>query len=117
MPFLKIIMPQLDGLIIQSQVNFFLFFFIGYFFFLKYILPLISFFFKLKHKLVVSNLNWFSNNFNMLIFYRKNFLFGLFKLVNMFKVVSFFKNKTFIFFNLYLFDYLMVKNAVDKKNK
>ena len=52
-------MPQLDGLIIQSQVNFFLFFFLGYFFFLKYILPLISFFFKLKHKLIISNLVWF----------------------------------------------------------
>jgi len=108
-------MPQLDGLIIQSQVNFFLFFFLGYFFFLKYILPLISFFFKLKHKLIISNLVWFSKNFNLLIFYRKTFLFSLFKLVNMFKIVRFFKNKTFIFFNLYLFDYIMVKNSLAKK--
>lgn len=108
-------MPQLDGLIIQSQVNFFLLFFVGYFFFLKYILPLISFFYKLKHKLIISNLNWFSKNFDLLIFYRKNFLFSLFKLVNLFKIVSFFKNKTFIFFNLYLFDYIMVKNILSKK--
>jgi len=108
-------MPQLDGLIIQSQLNFFLFFFIGYFFFLKFILKLISFFFKLKHKLIISNLNWFNKNFNMLIFYRKNFLFSLFKLVNLFKIVGFFKNKTFIFFNLYLFDYLMIKNTSNKK--
>lgn len=108
-------MPQLDGLIIQSQVNFFLFFFLGYFFFLKYILPLISFFFKLKHKLIISNLTWFSKNFSLLIFYRKTFLFSLFKLVNMFKIVRFFKSKTFIFFNLYLFDYVMVKNSLAKK--
>ena len=110
-------MPQLDGLIIQSQLNFFLFFFIGYFFFLKFILPLISFFFKLKHKLIISNLNWFNKNFNMLIFYRKNFLFSLFKLVNLFKIVSFFKNKTFIFFNLYLSDYILVRNIINSKKK
>lgn len=108
-------MPQLDGLIIQVQLNFFFFFFLGYFFFLKYILPLISFFYKLKHKLVISNLTWFSKNFNLLIFYRKHFLFSLFKIVNLFKIVSFFKNKTFIFFNLYLFDYVMIKNSLNKK--
>lgn len=108
-------MPQLDGLIIQSQINFFLLFFIGYFFFLKYILPLVSFFLKLKHKLIISNLNWFNHNFSLLIFYRKHFLFSLFKLVNLFKIINFFKNKTFIFFNLYLFDYLMLKNVLNKK--
>lgn len=108
-------MPQLDGLIIQSQINFFIFFFVGYFFFLKYILPLVSFYMKLKHKLIISNLLWFGKNFNLLIFYRKFFLFSLFKIVNMFKIVNFFKNKTFIFFNLYLADYVAVNNSLTRK--
>ena len=81
----------------------------------KYLLPIISFFFKLKNKLVISNLIWFNKNFNLLIFYRKTFLFSLFKIVNMFKIVRFFKNKTFIFFNLYLSDFIMVKNFLVKK--
>lgn len=108
-------MPQLDGLIIQSQINFLIFFFIIYFFFLKYILPLISFYMKLKHKLIISNLVWFNKNFSLLVFYRKFFLFSLFKLVNLFKIVGFLKNKTFIFFNLYLMDYLAVNHSLSKK--
>lgn len=110
-------MPQLDGLIFQSQVNFVFLFFLGYFVFLKYLLPLVIFLLKIKNKLIISNLNWFNNNFNLLIVYKKNFVSGCFKLVNLFALVSYLKNKTFIFFNLYLFDYLLAKNIYKKKNK
>lgn len=110
-------MPQLDYLILQSQLNFLILFFIGYFFFLKFILPVISFSLKLKHKLVLSNLNWFHSNFNYLIFYKKNFLFTLLKLVNLFKVLNLLRNKNFIFFNLYSFDYLLTQSFFSKKKK
>ena len=110
-------MPQLDYLILQSQLNFLILFFIGYFFFLKFILPVISFSLKLKHKLVLSNLNWFHSNFNYLIFYKKNFLFTLLKLVNLFKVFNLFSYKNFIFFNLYFFIFFLKKFFFFKKKK
>jgi len=108
-------MPQLDGLIMQSQVNFIVLFFIGYFLFLKYLLPLISLLLKIKNKLIVSNLNWFNRNFNLLIIYKKNFVSSCFKLVNLFGLVNYLKNKTFIFFNLYSFDYLLIKSMFRRK--
>lgn len=110
-------MPQLDHLIIQSQVNVIILFFIGYFIFLKYLLPIISFILKIKHKLIISNLNWFNNNFSLLVVYNKNYISSCFKLVNLFSIINYLKSKKFIFFNLYSFDYLLIKNILKKKNK
>ena len=46
-------MVQLDNLIIVSQLQFLLFFFLGYFYFLKKILPIISMELKLKQKVLL----------------------------------------------------------------
>lgn len=107
-------MPQLDLLILQSQVNFFVVFFIGYFIFLKYVLPIISFFLKMKYKLIVSNLNWLKLNSQHLIFYKKSFLVSLIKLSSLFQLIDYIERDRFVFFNLYSFDYYFVRTVYKK---
>jgi len=60
-------MPQLDFLIMTSQTIFLFIFLLGYVFFIKNILPMISFEIKLKELLEFSYLKWFDANQSKLI--------------------------------------------------
>jgi hypothetical protein len=108
-------MPQLDFLILSSQINFLFIFFFGYFLFLKELLPFVSYFLKIKYKLIISNLNWFNNNFNKLLFNRKSLLISLLKLSSFLNIIYFFKKENFFFFNLYLQDFLVLRNLKNHK--
>jgi hypothetical protein len=106
-------MPQLDLLILQSQLNFLIVFFFGYLFFLKYFLPLVSFFLKVKYKLIVSNLNWVRENEKNFVFYKRSLLISMIKLTNLLNLIKFFKSNRFVFSNLYNYDFIYVrKNLV-----
>lgn len=60
-------MPQLDFLIVTSQSFFLVLFFIGYLFFLKSILTIISFEMKMKELVELHYLRWFDGNQSKLL--------------------------------------------------
>jgi hypothetical protein len=59
-------MPQLDPLILSSQTIFLWLFLVGYFFFLKFILPIIAFEIKLEELVQLSMLRWFEHHIRFL---------------------------------------------------
>jgi hypothetical protein len=103
-------MPQLDSTILQVQVNSLIVFFFGYFVFLKYLLPLLSFFLKSKSKLIILNLSWIKNNSSELLIYKRSFLISVLKFSSFLNVINFFNKDRFIFCNLYNLDHLIVRN-------
>lgn len=54
MKHIKISMPQLDSYILASQLNILILFIVGYLLFKYYILPMVTLFFKLDTKLILS---------------------------------------------------------------
>lgn len=66
-------MPQLDSFILASQLNILIIFIIGYLLFKYYILPVVTIFFKLDTKLVITSYNNFSNVSSYLIVYKSLF--------------------------------------------
>ena len=70
-------MPQLDFLIMTSQTIFLFIFLFGYVFFIKNILPMISFEIKLRELLEFSYLKWFDANQNKFIVMDKVLLSSL----------------------------------------
>jgi hypothetical protein len=111
-------MVQLDNLIIVSQLQFLLFFFLGYFFFLKKILPIISIELKFKQKVLLHHMNWLYNNINKLVFYRTS----SFTLLARFKsYVDFFyynvSTKRNIFYGVYGIDLLSIKSQYLNRRK
>jgi hypothetical protein len=103
-------MPQIDIIIIVSQLQFLLFFFLNYFFFLKKVLPLISIKIKVKQKLLLSHINWFSNNINKLIFYRDSYYSLLVKYRSILNFTNLFTCKHNIFYGIYNIDLLLIRS-------
>jgi hypothetical protein len=102
-------MVQLDNLIIVSQLQFLLFFFLGYFFFLKKILPIISMELKFKQKLLLSHMNWLSNNINKLIFYKRSYFNLLVKFKSLLEFFNTFIKKRNFFYGVYDIDLLSIR--------
>lgn len=112
-------MPQIDFFILNSQINFIIFFFLGYFFFLKYILSYIAFMSKINYLLVLTNLSWFENN-NTISDDCFSFI-ETSEYVSMFidKINSFIlktKKNLYINYNIYLQDYLLIRKTYKHTN-
>lgn len=91
-------MPQLDMIMFFSQINFLFIFFLGYFLFLKYILPILSFEIKLKGLVELNYLKWFSVYKNNLIINPKIYLSLIRNLNIFFKYFLFLGNaRTYVF--------------------
>jgi hypothetical protein len=110
-------MVQLDNLILVSQLQFLLFFFIGYFFFLKKILPIISIELKFKQKILLSHMYWFTNNINKLVFYRHSYFSLLVKFKSLLEFFNIFIRKRNVFYGVYDIDLLSIKFQYLNKNR
>jgi hypothetical protein len=102
-------MVQLDNLIIVSQLQFLVFFFLGYFFFLKKILPIISMELKFKQKVLLSHMNWLSKNINKLIFYKHSYFNLLVKFKSLLEFFNTFTKKRNFFYGVYDIDLLSIR--------
>lgn len=110
-------MPQLDHLIIPSQLLFFFFFFLGYLVFLKYILPIISFEMKLKELVELTFLQWFDRNQTRLIQVDKTYLELIKSANSLLKFISYLiKPKRMVFGILYKYDLLLLRSKYRVKN-
>jgi hypothetical protein len=78
-------MPQLDFYMFAAQSLFIFVFLLGYFLFVKYILPILSFEMKLKELLPLFYLNWFDQNQKHL--YGSPYSFLELALLNQLKVI------------------------------
>lgn len=111
-------MPQLDVIIFSSQTLFILFFLVGYFLFLKYILPFIAFELKLKQLLELQYLNWFNSNLNRLISLDKinlellTFVNSLFRTLN-----SIVLPKKIIYSLIYSYDLLVYRSIYRRRTE
>lgn len=106
-------MPQLDLLIFSSQVSFVFLFWLGYFIFIKTILPLVSMEMKLKQVKLLNNLFWFKHNLNKTVFFRLPFGKLLVKTRGILNSIDFIFSKKQVFFGIYQPDLLFLK----QKNK
>jgi len=102
-------MPQIDIYIVVSQLQFLLFFFIGYFFFLKKILPLISLEMKFRQKVLLFHMNWFTNNINQVVFYKKAYSTLLVRFKLLLEIFNFIIKKRNIFYGIYDIDLMLVR--------
>lgn len=102
-------MPQIDIFIVVSQLQFLLFFFLGYFLFLKKILPLISLEMKFKQKVLLYHMNWFTNNVNQTIYYRESFSTLLVKFRSLLEIFNFIIKKRDVFYGIYDIDLMLVR--------
>jgi hypothetical protein len=107
-------MPQLDFLILSSQTSFVIFFWFGYFLFIKNILPLLSIELKSKQKFVYSNILWLKNNVFRTLFFSLPFGRLLTKTKRMIFSVDFIVLKKNIFFGIYNVDLLYIKDKLQK---
>jgi hypothetical protein len=102
-------MPQLDILIFSTQVSFVFLFWIGYFIFIKTILPIVSMEMKLRSKRLLSNLIWFKQNLNNVLFFRLPLGKLLVKTRGMLNSVDNIFAKRKVFFGIYQQDLLLLK--------
>jgi hypothetical protein len=102
-------MPQLDFLIIGNESFFIFFFMLGYFFFVKNILSIISFELKLKTKLEIYYLQWISKNMNILNESDIFFLDLLIKLQNLINIFDLIISPKKLLFGIYKTDLLYLK--------
>jgi hypothetical protein len=102
-------MPQLDFIIFSTQTSFVFFFWIGYFIFLKTILPLVSMEMKLKQKRLLRSLFWFKNNLKKTLFFRLPLGKLLVKTRGILNSVDFIFSKKQVFFGIYQPDLLLLK--------
>jgi hypothetical protein len=107
-------MPQLDVLIMGSQTFFLVPFFIGYFVFLKYILPILSFEIKRNRVLYNNIMRWFDKNIHYLFNSTKNDKYsieGLYKLSYIVDIfISYNTKKNILFGLLYNYDLLLLRS-------
>lgn len=108
-------MPQLDFLILSSQIAFIIVFIFGYFVFLKTLLPLLSMEMKLKNKLLLSNMLWLKKNLPETNFFRFPFSKFMIKTRGMLNVVNFIVVKKKIFFGIYPMDLYYIKHRREYK--
>ena len=102
-------MPQIDIFIVVSQLQFLLFFFLGYFYFLKKILPLISLEMNFRQKVLLFHMNWFANNINQTIYYRETFSTLLVKFRSLLEIFNFIIKKRDLFYGIYDIDLMLVR--------
>lgn len=110
------IMPQLDFLIMTSQTIFLFIFLIGYVFFVKNILPMVSFEIKLKELLEFSYLNWFDYSQSRIIMMDKVLLSSL-KSVNFIFdfVTNMMKSRNLLYGFSYGYDLISLRSAYRSK--
>ncbi len=108
-------MPQIDIFIVVSQLQFLFFFFLGYFFFLKKLLPLLSLEMKLKQKILLSHMNWFVNNVDKLIFYKDSYSSLLVRFKSLLEFFYLFTKKRSFFYGIYDIDLILVRFQYLKK--
>lgn len=108
-------MPQLDILILSSQTAFVLFFWLGYFVFIKTILPLISIEMKLRNKIILNEMLWFKENLPKTLFFKLHFSKLLVKTRGMLKVIEIIVHKKKIFFGIYPIDLYYLKHRTQIK--
>jgi hypothetical protein len=102
-------MPQLDIIIFSSQTFFVFLFWIGYFVFIKTILPLVSMEMKLKQKRLLSNILWFKSNLSKTLFFRLQFGKLVIKTRGLLNSIDFIIFKKQVFFGIYQPDLLFLK--------
>jgi len=107
-------MPQLDILILSSQTAFVIFFWLGYFLFIKTILPLISMEMKIRNKRILNQMLWFKENLPKTLFFRLSFGKLLVKTRGMLNSVDLIVTKKKVFFGIYPIDlyYLKQKSQI-----
>lgn len=109
-------MPQLDFLIMTSQTIFLFIFIVGYVYFLKNILPMISFEVKLKELLELSYLRWFDTNQNKLIVMDKVLLSSLKGINSVFEFLNYvIKPKNILFGFSYGYDLISLRSSYRSK--
>ena len=108
-------MPQLDFIIFSTQTSFVFLFWLGYFIFIKTILPLVSIEMKLKQKRLLKQLFWFKLNLSKTLFFRLPFGKLLVKTRGVLNSMDFIFSKKQVFFGIYQPDLLFVKQK--NKNK
>jgi len=104
----------MDLLIFSTQTSFLVIFWIGYFIFIKTLLPLISMELKIKQKIILSNLRWLKNNINKVLFFRLPHGKLLIKTRGMLLSSEPLLSKRAVFFGLYPMDLLLIKQKVQK---
>ena len=109
-------MPQLDFLIMTSQTIFLFIFLIGYVFFIKNILPMISFEIKLKELLEFSYLRWFDLNQSKLITMDKVLLSSLKSVNSIFDFLNhMMKARNLLYGFSYGYDLISLRSAYRSK--
>jgi hypothetical protein len=103
-------MPQLDILILSSQIAFVFFFRLGYFLFIKTILPLISMEMKLKNKRILKNMLWFKENLPKTIFFKLPYGKLLVKTRGILNSIDIIVTKKKVFFGIYSIDLFYIKH-------
>lgn len=105
-------MPQLDLLIISSQSIFLVFFILGYIFFTKNILPMISFELKMKELLEITYLTWLDAYVNKTIPNDKTFLVTMRLLNTIYQfIIQLSANKYIIYGCTYGFDLIALRHG------
>jgi hypothetical protein len=102
-------MPQLDIIIFSSQTFFIFLFWIGYFVFIKTILPLVSMEMKLKQKRLLSSILWFKSNLSKTLFFNLPFGKLVIKTRGLLNSIDFVISKKQVFFGIYQPDLLFLK--------
>jgi len=111
-------MPQLDMLVFASQSTFLLLFTLGYTFFVKNIIPFISFELKMKELLEIKYLKWLDTNVHSTIKNEKHLLVAI-QLINTIynMLIRFSQNKYIIYGYTYSFDLILLRNRHRSKNE
>lgn len=104
----------MDLLIFSTQTSFLIMFWIGYFIFIKTILPLISMELKVKQKIILSNLKWLKANVSKIVFFRLPHSKLLIKTRGMLLASEPLLSKKKVFFGLYNMDLLLIKQKIQK---
>jgi hypothetical protein len=109
-------MPQLDFLIMTSQTIFLFIFLFGYVFFIKNILPMISFEIKLRELLEFSYLKWFDANQNKFIVMDKVLLSSLKSINSIFDFVNYsMTSRNLLYGYSYSYDLISLRSAYRSK--
>jgi hypothetical protein len=109
-------MPQLDFIIFSTQTSFVFLFWLGYFVFLKTILPLVSMEMKVKQKRLLRSLLWFKSNLQKTLFFRLPFGKLLVKTRGVLNCIDYIFSRKQVFFGIYQPDLLFIKNKNKSKN-
>jgi len=110
-------MPQLDLLILSAQSIFLVFFLIGYIFFMKNILPMVSFELKMKELLEISYLICVDQLVQKTIIKDKSFLITM-KLINTIYnfIIKLSTNRYIIYGYTYGFDLVALRHGYRSKH-